>query len=57
MNGIWDLTTKKGAPQDSIHGKQLFTQCCVGADNCYKKLNLMSDPWPLQLNGQYKMAT
>lgn len=47
----WDMgsTTKKGATQDSIHGKQLFTQCCVGADNCYKKLNLMSDPWPLTI--------
>ena len=47
----WSMTstTKKGTTQTSKHGNQLFVQCCTGADTCYKKLNMMSDPWPLTL--------
>ena len=47
----WDMcsTSKKGTTQDNIHGKQVFTQCCKSSDSVYRRLNMMSDPWPLTI--------
>ena len=45
----WGMTStmKKSVTMESRDGKQTFSQCCPGADNSYKKLHMMSDPWPL----------
>ena len=42
-------TFKKAVTMESSDGKQVFSQCCTGADNSYKKLHLMSDPWPFEV--------
>lgn len=30
-------------------GKQVFTTCCPSADKVYSQLNILSDPWPLEI--------
>ena len=42
-------TYKKSTTVDSRNGKQVFSQCCPGATNSYARLNMMSDPWPLEI--------